>query len=54
MLRAMCSGGKDEAGARDLGVSVRTYRRYIADLMQLLGAGNRPQAALLARERGWI
>lgn len=54
VLRAMCSGGKDEAGARDLGVSVRTYRRYIADLMQLLGAGNRPQAALLARERGWI
>lgn len=54
VLRAMCSGGKDEAGARELGVSVRTYRRYIADLMQLLGAGNRPQAALLARERGWI
>ncbi|OEU87427.1 LuxR family transcriptional regulator [Streptomyces abyssalis] len=54
VLRAMCSGGKDEAGARDLGVSVRTYRRYIAELMQLLGAGNRPQAALLARERGWI
>ncbi|MGH3311911.1 MAG: helix-turn-helix transcriptional regulator [Streptomyces sp.] len=54
VLRAMCSGGKDEAGARDLGVSVRTYRRYIADLMQMLGAGNRPQAALLARERGWI
>lgn len=54
VLRAMCSGGKDEAGARDLGVSVRTYRRYVADLMQLLGAGNRPQAALLARERGWI
>lgn len=54
VLRAMCSGGKDEAGARDLGVSVRTYRRYIADLMQLLGAGNRPHAALLARERGWI
>jgi DNA-binding CsgD family transcriptional regulator len=54
VLRAMCSGSKDEAGARDLGVSVRTYRRYIADLMQLLGAGNRPQAALLARERGWI
>ncbi|QPP10460.1 response regulator transcription factor [Streptomyces bathyalis] len=54
VLRTMCSGRKDEAGARDLGVSVRTYRRHIADSMQMLGAGTRSQAALLARERGWI
>ncbi|MEU2593533.1 helix-turn-helix transcriptional regulator, partial [Streptomyces albidoflavus] len=37
-----------------LGVSVRTYRRHVADLMQLLGAASRAQAALLARERGWV
>lgn len=54
VLAFMCTGGKDEAGAREMGVSVRTYRRYVAALLQTLGAGNRAQAALLARERGWI
>ncbi|MEN8655610.1 helix-turn-helix transcriptional regulator [Streptomyces sp. 21So2-11] len=54
VLRSMCSVGKDEAGARDLGVSVRTYRRHVADLMQALGAASRAHAALLARERGWV
>ena len=54
VLISMCTGGKDETGARELGMSVRTYRRHIADLMQMLGAGGRAQAALLARERGWI
>lgn len=54
VLHAMCSGGKDECGARELGVSVRTYRRHVADLMRTLGAASRAQAALLARERGWV
>ncbi|ARF72986.1 helix-turn-helix transcriptional regulator [Kitasatospora albolonga] len=54
VLVAMCTVGKDEAGARELGVSVRTYRRHVAELMQTLGAASRAQAALLARERGWI
>ncbi|WP_243745195.1 helix-turn-helix domain-containing protein [Streptomyces hainanensis] len=54
VLALMCTVGKDETGARDLGVSVRTYRRHIADVMRRLGASSRAQAALLARERGWI
>ncbi|TVP38781.1 LuxR family transcriptional regulator [Streptomyces griseus subsp. griseus] len=54
VLMSMCTVGKDEAGARRLGVSVRTYRRHVADLMQTLGAASRARAALLARERGWI
>lgn len=54
VLALMCTAGKDEAAARDLGVSIRTYRRYVADVMQRLGATTRAQAALLARERGWI
>ncbi|MFJ7947239.1 helix-turn-helix transcriptional regulator [Streptomyces sp. NPDC096354] len=54
VLVSMCTVGKDEAGARELGVSVRTYRRHVADLVQTLGAASRAQAALLARERGWI
>ncbi|MCT4353380.1 LuxR C-terminal-related transcriptional regulator [Streptomyces sp. Je 1-79] len=54
VLSFMCTGGKDEAGARELEVSVRTYRRYVAELLQTLGANSRAQAALLARDRGWI
>ncbi|MFW6723926.1 hypothetical protein ACHZ98_27990 [Streptomyces sp. MAR4 CNY-716] len=54
VLRMMCEVGKDETGARDLGVSVRTYRRHIADVLRVLGASTRAQAALLARERGWV
>lgn len=54
VLISMCTAGKDEAGARDLGISVRTYRRHVADLLQALGAASRAQGALLARERGWI
>ena len=54
VLTSMCSGGKDEVNARTIGVSVRTYRRHVAELMQLLDAGNRAQAALRARDRGWV
>lgn len=54
VLQSMVSAGKDEAGARELGISVRTYRRHVADLMRTLKATSRAQAALLAREHGWI
>lgn len=54
ILTLMCQVSKDEIGARAMGVSVRTYRRRIADLLAVLDAGNRAQAALIARERGWI
>lgn len=54
VLNSMVSVGKDEAGARELGISVRTYRRHVADLMRVLGAASRAQAALLAREHGWV
>ncbi|MFJ7064798.1 helix-turn-helix transcriptional regulator [Streptomyces sp. NPDC101115] len=54
VLESMCTVGKDEIGARDLGVSVRTYRRHVADLLRTLGAASRAHAALLARERHWI
>ncbi|MDH6705820.1 hypothetical protein P3T27_002542 [Kitasatospora sp. MAA19] len=54
VLAEMCQAGKDDIGARNLGISVRTYRRHIAEILRVLGAGGRAQAALLARERGWI
>lgn len=54
VLRVMIKADKDEAGARELNISVRTYRSRVAELMRHLGATNRVQAALTARERGWI
>ncbi|MCK8438095.1 response regulator transcription factor [Streptomyces sp. D2-8] len=54
VLQSLSTAEKDEAGARELGIAVRTYRKHVASLMQRLGAANRFQAALLARERGWI
>ncbi|MFF3678398.1 helix-turn-helix transcriptional regulator [Streptomyces sp. NPDC002120] len=54
ILATMQMVDKDEIGAREVGVSVRTYRKYVAALMGRLDAANRFQAALLARDRGWI
>ncbi|CAL9525575.1 helix-turn-helix transcriptional regulator [Streptomyces sp. Tu 3180] len=54
ILKSLYTADKDESGARDLGISVRTYRKHVAVLMQRLDATNRFQAALLARERGWL
>ncbi|MGI8329615.1 hypothetical protein ACRYCC_06590 [Actinomadura scrupuli] len=54
VLNTLSSADKDEIAARQMGVSVRTFRRYVADLMTRLGASNRFHAALLAKEKGWI
>ncbi|QIQ03928.1 response regulator transcription factor [Streptomyces liangshanensis] len=54
VLQSLYSADKDEIGARDLGISVRTYRKHVATLMRRLDASNRFQVALRARERGWV
>ncbi|MFJ9666453.1 hypothetical protein ACIRPP_17835 [Streptomyces sp. NPDC101219] len=54
ILKTLHSADKDESGARDLGISVRTYRKHVASRMTRLHATNRCQAALSARERGWF
>jgi DNA-binding CsgD family transcriptional regulator/sugar-specific transcriptional regulator TrmB len=54
LLQLMSMGVKDEAAARHLGVSVRTVRRQIADLMNRLEAGSRFEAGMRAAVRGWI
>jgi DNA-binding NarL/FixJ family response regulator len=45
---------KDEAAARELGVSLRTFQRHLANVMARLNTTSRFQAALSAKERGWI
>jgi DNA-binding CsgD family transcriptional regulator len=52
ILRLLSSGQKDVTAARRLGMSVRTYRRRVADLMVLLGADSRFQAGARARALG--
>lgn len=54
LLVVLTSGVRDQSAAEQLGVSVRTYRRHVADLMGRLGATTRFQAAVRAAERGWI
>ena len=54
ILAAMARYDKDETAARQLDTSLRTYRRHVADLMARLGAVNRFQAALRAKEENWI
>jgi DNA-binding CsgD family transcriptional regulator len=54
LLRLLSLGSKDEAAARHLGVSVRTVRRMVADLMRRLDARSRFQAGIVAAQRGWL
>ncbi|MFJ2769098.1 DNA-binding response regulator [Streptomyces sp. NPDC087300] len=50
ILRALGAGRTDEVTARELGMSLRTFRRRVADVMTTLGATSRFQAGLRARE----
>ncbi|MEY9994429.1 DNA-binding CsgD family transcriptional regulator [Streptomyces sp. V4I8] len=54
VLDALRAGVTDEVAARDLTVSVRTYRRYVAEIMALLGANSRFQAGVRAAELGLL
>ncbi|WP_432079914.1 DNA-binding response regulator [Streptomyces sp. WAC 04229] len=52
VLRALGSGATDAAAARELGMSLRTYRRRVAELLDALDAGSRFQAGVRAGELG--
>jgi DNA-binding NarL/FixJ family response regulator len=52
ILRVLGAGLTDEAAARQLGTSLRTYRRRVAELMAALEAGSRFQAGMRAGELG--
>ncbi|WP_344275170.1 DNA-binding response regulator [Actinomadura napierensis] len=54
ILRLLGGGLKDEAAARQLGMSLRTYRRRVAEILTLLDAGSRFQAGLRAQEFGLL
>lgn len=52
ILQALGDGLTDETAARRLGLSLRTYRRRVAELMRLLEAESRFQAGVLAGRLG--
>ncbi|MFI0090434.1 DNA-binding response regulator [Streptomyces bobili] len=52
VLRALGSGATDEKAARELGMSLRTYRRRVAVLLTTLDADSRFQAGFRAGELG--
>ncbi|GHI09716.1 LuxR family transcriptional regulator [Streptomyces cellostaticus] len=54
ILRLLASGLKDESIARRTGMSLRTTRKHIADIMQTLGADSRFQAGVLAAQAGLL
>lgn len=54
LLHQLTRGAKDEQIARALGISLRTVRRRVADIMADLGAESRFQAGVEAVRRGWI
>ncbi|MEV6283181.1 helix-turn-helix transcriptional regulator [Kribbella sp. NPDC051770] len=54
MLRLLALGVTDEVAAAQLGISVRTVRRMVAQIMGRLGARSRFQAGVKAADRGWL
>jgi hypothetical protein len=50
VLRHLGSGRIDAVAAQQLGYSIRTYRRYVADLMRMLQATSRFQAGVRAAQ----
>lgn len=54
ILRGLAAGLTDEALATRLGMSVRTCRRHIAQIFELLSAESRFQAGALATANSWL
>jgi DNA-binding NarL/FixJ family response regulator len=54
LLQLLNAGLKDEAIARQLDLSQRTFRRRVAHLILRLGATSRFQAGTQAMRRGWL
>lgn len=50
ILDCLNAGHKDDAAARKLGLSVRTYRRHVAEILREMGAASRFQAGVRAAE----
>ncbi|GAA0268297.1 hypothetical protein GCM10010302_02520 [Streptomyces polychromogenes] len=54
LLRLLSAGSTDDVISRRLGVSERTVRRLVAELLEQLGADSRFQAGVNAVRKGWL
>lgn len=54
LLTLLFEGSTDQSAAARLGISVRTVRRTVSDIMNRLGARSRFQAGAKAADRGWL
>jgi len=54
VLQTLNAGLKDEVAARRLSVSLRTYRRHIAELMDYFGVKTRFQLGVRVAEVGLL
>lgn len=54
LLRILSRGLTDEAAANQLGLSPRTVRRMVSEIMKRLKAGSRFEAGLRAGQRNWV
>jgi DNA-binding CsgD family transcriptional regulator len=54
VLQRLMVGAKDESIARHLGLSVRTVRRCVAELMARIEATSRFELGVIAAQRSWI
>ncbi|MEV4434109.1 LuxR C-terminal-related transcriptional regulator [Streptomyces sp. NPDC049555] len=54
ILERLRAGKTDETAARELNVSLRTYRRHVAEIMRELDANSRFQAGVRAVEAGLL
>ena len=54
MISLLSGGAKDELVAREMGISVRTVRRRISEILHVLNASSRFQMGVLAVRHGWL
>jgi hypothetical protein len=54
ILEALRDGRTDVAAARELSIPLRTYRRYVAEIMREIGASSRFQAGARAVKLGLL
>jgi two-component system response regulator DesR len=54
VLRLAADGVKTEDVAKRLNLSAGTVRNYLSEAIDKLGAGNRIEAARIARAKGWL
>lgn len=54
VLQLLAQGSPNKQIARELGISPATVKAHVAQVLSALGAGNRTEAVMIARQRGLL